>query len=477
MRTALTRRLTYGTNVAAAILLAAALTVMANWIARKYPRRHDFLQTSDLYQLSDKTKGVLKMLTQDVTFYVFSAPQESELYPKISRLLKAYQAASPRVKFEMVDQVRDLDRVRKLAREFIVTEPDTVVIKYGDAKKLLTEMDMGEFHFKLNEYTGGQIKELQQLKAEQAFTSGILELMSPRKILGKFTVKHGEKSIFSYEDEGLSEVKRFLERDNINPEPLELVGLSEISASNCDMLVIAGPTRKFLESEINLIRRYLNRGGRALVMLDPDNDAGLAPLLAEYNVTLGNNIVIDPERQIPSASPLSLVIGLYHDHPIASRLQTFTIFSIARSVGIKDPNNNVNVATELTATSDKAWGETDTEADRFRFDADKDTPGPLCTAVVVDNQSSGMRLIVVGDSDFATNREESRGANRDLFLNCVNWLVKRETLVAIGPKAISEVKRLQLAPYQMNFIALVVLLVVPLLSAVIGVFVYLSRRK
>lgn len=43
MRSQTLRRLTYGANVAVALVLAAALVVMANWLANKYPRRHDFV--------------------------------------------------------------------------------------------------------------------------------------------------------------------------------------------------------------------------------------------------------------------------------------------------------------------------------------------------------------------------------------------------------------------------------------------------
>lgn len=477
MHTAFKRRLTYGTNVLAAIALALALVVMANWIARKYPRRHDFLQTSDLYQLSPKTKSVLRSLDQDIRFYVFSNPQDSELYSRLERLLKAYQVESPRISFEMTDQVRDISRMRQLVREFGVDEPDTVVITYGDRKKLLTEMDLAEFNFRLNDYTGGQIKELRQLKAEQAITSAILELVNPRKIIASFTVKHGEKSIYGYDDNGLTDAKRFLDRDNITPEPIELVGMSEIPVTNRDILVVAGPTRKFLDTEVNLIRRYLNSGGHALIMLDPRIESGLEQLLPEYNLKVGNNVVVDPERQIPGAGPLQLVVGLYRDHPITSKLQTFTLFFLARSISVLDEANNVNVAAPVALTGQRGWGETRSELDTFKHDKGADLDGPVSIACAVENQKTGMRLVVFGDSDFASNRDIGTGANRDLFMNSVNWLVKREMLVSIGPKTVAEMKRLNLGQAQLRLITIMVVLVVPSCAAVAGFFVFLARRR
>jgi len=469
------RRIAFGANVAFSIALFFALVVMANWLAKKYPKSYDFVQTSNLYKLSDKTKNILKSLNSDVEFYVFGNPQDSELYPKVVRLIKAYQAVSPRVKLEIVDPIRDIEKRRMLSSNFEVGEPDTVVVKIGDKKKLLTEMDMADFKFRHNNYTGGQIKDLKLFKAEQAFTSAILELLNPKKIFAKFTVKHGEKNIFGYQDNGFSEAKNYLMADNITAAPLELVSLKEIT--NCDVLVVAGPTRKFLPHEINLIRFYLNNGGRAMIMLDPEMETGLESLLNEYNVKVGNDIVVDPERQIPSLSPMQLIVGLYADHAITRNLKTFTIFPIARSVSIINPDNKTYRARELAVTSGRGWGEKDTDSQKFKFDLDKDNEGPLSVAVLVFEKKTGMRLAVFGDSDFATNADIQKGANKDLFLNTINWLVKRETLISISPKTIAEMKHLNLDAIQLRTITILVIVVVPLLSVIAGIIVYIRRKQ
>jgi len=256
-----------------------------------------------------------------------------------------------------------------------------------------------------------------------------------------------------------------------------LIALPDLAQTNCDVLVIAGPTRKFLDPEINVLRRYLLNGGRALILLDPEIATGLEPLLKEFNVTVGNNVVVDPERRLPYASPLQLVIGLYGDHPITRRLQTFTMFFLARSVSVLDAGNTVNVASELLMTGRRGWGETETDGDTFRFDEDKDLVGPVSVGVTVENEKSGLRLIVIGDADFITNREITQGGNRDLFLNSVNWLLKREFLVSVGTKTIVEMKRLELDKFQLSVITLLVIGVVPALSLLAGLFVWLARRQ
>ena len=44
------------------------------------------------------------------------------------------------------------------------------------------------------------------------------------------------------------------------------------------------------------------------------------------------------------------------------------------------------------------------------------------------------RVVVIGDSDFATNSVLGIQGNRDFFLNTVNWLAQQENLIAIRPR-------------------------------------------
>ena len=273
----------------------------------------------------------------------------------------------------------------------------------------------------------------------------------------------------------MSEAKSYLRADNIVAETIELVSLSEIT--NCDVLVVAGPTRKFLPHEINIVRHYLNNGGHALFMLDPEVETDLIPLLKEYNVKVGNDIVIDPERQLPYASPLHLIIGLYADSEITRRLKTFTIYPVARSVTVLDDKNDVYHARQLAVTSGKGWGEKNTDDKSFSFDPEIDNPGPISIAVTVENKKNELRMIVFGDSDFVTNRDIAKGANKDIFLNSINWLVKRENLISIGPKTITEMKRLNLGANQLKIITLLVIVAVPLASVSVGFIVYLRRKQ
>ena len=112
--------------------------------------------------------------------------------------------------------------------------------------------------------------------------------------------------------------------------------------------------------------------------------------------------------------------------------------------------------TTFVQSGRNSWAETDlkmlTTEGQAQPDLDKgDIPGPVSLAVAVsapvggatpppapdapaDRAKPETRLVVVGDSDFASNAYLGVAGNRDLFLNIVNWLAQQENLIAIRPR-------------------------------------------
>jgi len=87
-----------------------------------------------------------------------------------------------------------------------------------------------------------------------------------------------------------------------------------------------------------------------------------------------------------------------------------------------------------------------------------------------------MRLIVFGDSDFATNQLLQINADNGLLLaNALNWLVEREELLGIPPKKTEQV-RLALTGDEIRKIYLLAAFL-PILAVVLGGFVFVRRRR
>ena len=84
------------------------------------------------------------------------------------------------------------------------------------------------------------------------------------------------------------------------------------------------------------------------------------------------------------------------------------------------------------------------------------------------------RMVVIGDSDFASNSGLTGGA-QDVFMSTLNWLLEREELIGIAPKPAQKV-RLFITRPELNKLFWIVLLAVPGLFAAIGFAVWLRRR-
>ena len=481
MKETIVRRLVFGTNVGIGIILAFVLVVLINALAAKYPKRYDSIQNQDLYKLSDKTKNVLKELEEPVELYVFGNPQNSDLYPKVKRLIDQYCDFSPKVTCFIADEyiLRDPGKVQQIRAKYNVNDWDTVVVKIGEETKELKESDLGDFKFEHNYYDYGQKKRLVLFKAEQALTSAILELQNPQSKHVYFTVNHGERSIGSKEDRNYSGIKDYLERDRVSCAPLELFRLSDMTETNCDLLVIAGPTREFLESEMEVLRRYLNMGGRALIMIDPNSDCkGIPEMLTSFNVNVGDDVTVDPTTRIAGTGWFDLVIPEYSGHEITKGLDSLSIFYMARSISEINHDNKDNLVEPFLQTSVDGWGETKYHGASYHYDSEADLGGPVGVGVTVENKRTGMRLVVIGDSDFADNFYVERPlSNRDIFLNACNWAMQREFLVSIGPKTVQEIRSLKLNRKQISLIRTLVIVLVPALALSIGLLVYVRRRQ
>ena len=65
------------------------------------------------------------------------------------------------------------------------------------------------------------------------------------------------------------------------------------------VLVIAGPDIDFLPAEVELLRGYLEGGGKALFLLDPPETTealdvpNLVELIAEWGIEIGRDFVVD----------------------------------------------------------------------------------------------------------------------------------------------------------------------------------------
>jgi ABC-type uncharacterized transport system involved in gliding motility auxiliary subunit len=483
------RQLVRTGTLSAGVLLVTALVLIVNYFGWKYNKRFDWT-SSQLYSLSEKTSNLLKNLKREVEFVVFLSPEQGNVYEPTREILARYDAASPRVSVRYVDAERNPVEAQQLIQKYGVTSTG-VVVASGPDRRVIDSSELADFDFTSMQF-GGQ-PEMTGFKGEQLFTSAILQLSEGRKPRILFTTGHGERSLDDQGPRGLAGAQDILGRDNFEIEEWSSLGQSAVPQGT-DLVVIAGPTGSFVQPELATLRAYLNQGGRLFVMLDPTlgqaAGSGLVPTgleawLASYGIRAGQNIVVDPSNPLPFFGPETIFARDYGDHPIVrplSQANLPVLASLARSAGAGTAAGYK--VTELVRTSADGWGETGLgNLDQVER-GDDDLAGPVPLGVVAESTESegganrkAARLVVFGDSDFASNQLlEANVANSVLLSNAFNWLVEREALLGIPPKK-TETVRLNLTSQQLRVVYLMTLLVLPALAIVGGITLYTRRRR
>ncbi|MBD2741455.1 Gldg family protein [Coleofasciculus sp. FACHB-1120] len=103
------------------------------------------------------------------------------------------------------------------------------------------------------------------------------------------------------------------------------------------------------------------------------------------------------------------------------------------------------------------------------------TNSPAKTANA-DQKPAESRLVVLGNSDFASDGLFEQQLNGDVFLNSVSWLSKQdEQLLSIRPKEVKD-RRINLSQDQANLLGWIAVLIMPLIGFITAGLVWWFRR-
>jgi hypothetical protein len=371
----------------AGVLLVLALVGILNYFGMKYYQRWDWTG-SKLYSLSEKTLAVLAGLDQEVEVTMFLQPG-TNLYDPAKELLERYAARSSRVSLRTVDPQRNLIEAQRLVDEFQLSSLNVVVFESGDDRRVVEESTLADFDYSGMQY--GAAPTMTGFKGEEAFTSAILALVEKTKPKVLFTTGHGERSLDDFDDAGLSRVRDLLGKENLELDGWASLGQAEVPAGT-DLLVVAGPRVNFVAPELAAFDRYLDAGGRMLVLLDPELDGqgglvktGLEAWLAGRGVAVGDDLVVDPSATLPFFGAETIFVRAGGSHPIVDSLAQAdypVIFALARSVRAGDLPADLAATTLLQTTSD-GWGETDLANLRGVGKDERDAGGPVAVGVAI----------------------------------------------------------------------------------------------
>jgi len=457
----------YGTSAIAQTVIALFIVGALSFLGNRYHWRFDASQAR-IHSLSDQTQKVLAGLERDVEITAFFQKLDQ---PPVRTLLDRYRYASERVKVDYADPTSRPDLVERMKIPQEKLGKGLLHVKLGDETVDIAEPD------------------------EEKVTNALVKLTRTAHKKAYFLTGHNERPVEGKgadEKDGYKLAAEALRDENYRFEILNLATKGEVP-DDADVVILAGPTQPLRPEEHAALQRYLERGGALFAMVDPRAHTDLIADLARWGVDVGDDAIVDRVQGLfgQAMSPLA---GEYGNHEITKDMREVTLFPMARSVRPEKGADGRFV--EIVKTSKDSWAERDLDTlfgqGRAELGAD-DLRGPVSIAVagrpLLDGGKPGAagekkeepgkrepRLVVFGDSDFASNEAIDAYRNRDLFVNSVNWLLGDVEAIAVRPNK-SRASRLTLSAEQFTQIRYLSLFVLPELIAVAGVLVWWSRRR
>lgn len=486
LRTLFTERRTlYGGNSLLLVALVIGIALVGYMLASSSNMVAD-LTEYQLYSLRPDVAALVKSLTQPVIITVFYTTAQLDQQAADQPVLNLFRDASKGlIKLNIVDPdeqpiVAHNFGASAQAHAFVTGVTADGQPAFGQGKVIALD----------NDYVG-----------EQQIADAILLLQARGKFKVLFTIGDNEVNTDANTNGIATQIRGGLEKVGITTGTIDLT--KEDIPDDTTTLIILAPKNDLTEATTQKIAQYTADGGRLLIMAKPllvqPVSGPVAPLEFQFlqesspmtkylwetwGVRAQNDIVYDPVYFVDS--PYQLLTVQAAHHPIMARdpsgtTQLQALLYVARSwelapSGQTPPNVGL---TPLIATSDQAFGATDIRTATYTPDSyqrsSKDLSGPLFIAVAAENTLNHSRLVVIGDSDWATDQVVEQYNNGLLWSNMMNWLTEYQQKTTVSP--VETQLPLITDSGTLNVVVVLTVLLLPGIILAAGVFVWWSRAR
>ena len=426
------------------LLVAIAASIII--LAQKADMRWD-LTYSQRNTLSSATIETLKKITVPVSITAFvTTDAEGDLRQPIIDFLTPYKLQKDDINIGFIDPRED---------PFAAKQAGVSV--------------NGELVIELN----GRTEKLKTLD-EQDLTNLLIKLMRSDQQVITALVGHGEGDFSRQGSKDLSDLGKKLSSRGFQLNILNFASGQDIDPANA-VLIIASPTVTLLPGEVNRIKRYLEKGGNLLWLLDYETSAGLSNIAQYLGINLPSGIVVDPSSRLQRMPVAFSIADTYADHPTTKVMRINTVFPYSRA--ILGGNSQSFTFTPLVEVAPQGWLET-SGLKNATFENEQDLKGPITIAAALERNVGEkiQRIVVFGSGRAFTNEFLASLGNADLASNIINWMSGDESLIAIEPKTRIDMT-LKLPAIAVSLFVSGFLFVIPVGLLLTGTFIWWRRRR
>lgn len=375
----------------------------------------------------ESTRKIVRGLDQPITVALFF-PNGNEVREEADNYFGDLAKESGQLKIEHYDY--DLDPAK--AKELGVSANGAVVFARGGHKEQFTLQ-------LLMENARGALKTL-----DRDVQKRLLSVVKPSRVT-YLTQGHGERTASPVGDAdhraGIRDLRAALADQGHEVRDLgDAEGLATDVPKEATLVMVLGPTKPFAPEELASLQRFLDRGGRLFLALDPDGGVDMHELLDPTGVkltmkTLANDQIFARRSHLDS-DRINLVTGLYSSHPSVSTLSREGLHApvvLPGATAVEGPARGAPHTDYVIDFPVHAHFATFSD-DNGNFQPD---PGEarkgweLAAAISKKKDATEPRLFVIGDSDFLSDGVVRFGGNGLLVLDPVRWLIGEESFAGM----------------------------------------------
>lgn len=453
-----------GSYTLAMTSIVIAIVIVFNMIVNLIPenKRQFDISSTNIYEISSKSKKIINKVDHDVTFYVLA--EKSSTDKRIKTFINKYASLSDKIHIKWIDPVLHPSALTKYG-----TEENNIVISCKKTNRTTTVSFDNILVSSASYYSTSS--SASSFDGDGQLTSALNYVTSDKEYKAYYTSGHGESSLSS-------EVKSLLTKSRVSTSNLLLMTATSIP-DDCDLLIIDGATSDFTKDEVKLLSSYLKKGGKVVTLLAQTNKSmkNLYGLLKDYGLTVQSGYIADTERSY-QGNYYYLIPNLSVSGDMASGISSNSVMMInSKGMTQSTPARDSISTDSFMTTSSNGYAVTEKKQTQGTY-----VLGATSTESVKVKNSKGKkvtkesRLTVYGSNmliDEQITSSFSSLENLILFTNSVTASLDNADNISISPKSL-EVSYNTIAhpgPF-----SILVVFVIPV-GLIIGGFIVWFRRR
>jgi hypothetical protein len=415
-----------GVGLAGAIVFAFAIT----YVGAERDKKADlsYFRTA---RPGESTRKLVRTMDQPVQVALFFPPA-NEVKEEVESYFDDLKKESAKL-VEVQNYDRDVDPQK--AKELGVSGNGIVVIARGQHRE---QLSMG---LEL-ESARAQLRNL-----DKDVQQRLLKVARPARTV-YFVTGHGERAFEPSGDTDkrgtVHELRDLLTQQGFNIRTLGAAeGLGADVPADAGIVLVVGPQKPMLPEESASLNRYVDRGGRLFVALDPEagmtEDELLKPLGLKYVPTMLASDVAYGRRANQVSDRANIATGTFSSHPSVTTLGRYggrapmVLLGAGYFEELKD--KPAGISTDVTVRAHlSTWNDLN---GNFQFDAPQEARKQWELAVAVaEKKKNGKaveakdegRAILLADSDMVSDGWVGAQGNPLFVLDGMKWLIGDEAI-------------------------------------------------